>query len=80
MSTDYSAVCNGCHERIHLGQMGCGWSFGYGSGDVETAREQGEWLTRHVHHKGGVSVVCDDQLADEQWETLKHVELAGGRA
>jgi hypothetical protein len=76
VSTDYTAICRACRQRLHLGQRsGLFFSFGYGTGDVAGMRKQGEWLMEHVWHEGGVLVVCDDQISDEDRDRLKRVRV-----
>lgn len=50
MSTDYAAVCFTCRKATHLGQrMGLGYSFGFGSNDVQGRLDVWAWLERHLH-------------------------------
>jgi len=62
MSTDYDAACLDCKEAIHLGQIMAGnYSFGYGTGDEETAGLTLKWIVEKHLHKGHTVRIVNSQ-------------------
>lgn len=62
MSTDYDVVCRSCGIFIHLGQrFASGWSFGFGSDDVEGRKAAGEFIVEHEEH-GDLAVIESDRV------------------
>jgi hypothetical protein len=61
MSTDFSAVCDVCRVRIHVGQYMAGIpSFGHGSKDEPGRLRSAEFLYEHAYHGVGARVEVSD--------------------
>lgn len=79
MSTDLTAVCDGCRKFRHLGQRFAGTDhcvFGYGSNDAKGREDAGRFLLDHLCHNAiGLRVVeTDDVPSDYKDDDPNHAD------